>query len=273
MRRVKNFAQFINEAQGAPVYLKLWSRGPVVQALQDAITKLGFKLPKYGVDSIFGPETLKASQDTINAIAQLTNLSDIVSDDNVTAFSPEGLSQTQYNVVKLTGDQPQLVAALRPKIDAIIASQPAPAAVTQNHAGDNVPEAGDKAKNAYNFFVSKGYPAHVAAGIVANLKHESNFNVNAVGDGGQAKSLAQWHPDRQAYLQKQGFNLSDFGSALAAIDWELKNSETGAYNKLMRAQTAEEAAQIFDKFYERSSGSTTMSRMRTAGQYNTALAA
>lgn len=254
MNKVKSFTQFIVESQD-DLFVKLGDVGPQVQVLQQATTELGFNLPKFGIDSKFGPETLGAAQKTIQAIAELTNLSELVNDSNVTVFSPQGLTGLQYNVIRIVSGNQELVDQIKTKLGQTQSTQ---------SSAQQISSTGDKPKDAYNFFVAQGYPSHVAAGIVANIKHESNFNVNAVGDGGQAKGLAQWHPDRQNALRKAGFNLNDFNNSLQAIDWELKNSEKTAYAKLMQASTPQEAAQAFDHYYERSSGSTTNSRMRTA---------
>jgi hypothetical protein len=104
------------------------------------------------------------------------------------------------------------------------------------------------------FFMSKGYTREQAAGIVANLKAESGLKVGAVGDGGQAYGLAQWHPDRQAKF-KEVFGRDIKGSSLEQqmefVAWELKNSEAGAGNRLRSAKTAKEAGALVAQLYER----------------------
>src|SRR5260364_215450 len=55
---------------------------------------------------------------------------------------------------------------------------------------------------AVSFFEQKGWTHKQAAGIVANLKIESGLNPNAVGDGGKAYGIAQWHPPRQAEFRR-----------------------------------------------------------------------
>lgn len=121
----------------------------------------------------------------------------------------------------------------------------------------------DKAGEAYKFFVDKGYSPEIAAGIVGNIKHESDFNVSAVGDSGKARGLAQWHPDRYNRLKSQ-FDLSSFYGNLEAIDYELKTSESAALEKILKAKTPEQAAALVDKHFERSAGLSTKQRMNTA---------
>lgn len=112
----------------------------------------------------------------------------------------------------------------------------------------------EKERQALNYFVDRGYTKDQAAGIVGNLVQESNLNPNAVGDGGQAIGIAQWHPPRQADFKKAfGKDIKDstFEEQLAFIDWELKNTEKAANKYLQAATTPEEAASVFSKYYER----------------------
>ena len=125
------------------------------------------------------------------------------------------------------------------------------------------------AEEALKFFQSAGWTKEQAAGIVGNLQAESgkNLDTHAVGDGGKAKGIAQWHPDRQATFRKQmGTDIenSSLQDQLKFIDWELKNTEKSAGDKLRAATSAAQAAQIIDKNYERSSGAHLGNRMANA---------
>lgn len=125
------------------------------------------------------------------------------------------------------------------------------------------------AKAALNFFIGKGLTPAQAAGIVGNLQAESGMGINpgAVGDGGKAIGIAQWHPDRRANFErafKKPFGQSTFQDQLNFIWWELNNTERNAMNKLRSARSAEQAAAIFDQYYERSSGAHRNKRMRLA---------
>lgn len=108
---------------------------------------------------------------------------------------------------------------------------------------------------AIDFLVGKGWTKEQAAGIAANLQHESNFKVGAVGDGGKAYGIAQWHPNRQTDFQEyagkpiQGSSLED---QLGFVHHELtKGKERSAGNKLRLSTTAQEAGDIVSRFYER----------------------
>lgn len=110
------------------------------------------------------------------------------------------------------------------------------------------------AAEAIQFFQSRGWTREQAAGIAANIKAESNFKTNAVGDGGKAYGIAQWHPDRQKNFYKvfgKDIRQSTFQEQLAFIDWELRNTESRAGNSLRAASTAAEAAAIVQNQYER----------------------
>lgn len=107
---------------------------------------------------------------------------------------------------------------------------------------------------AMEFFRGRGWTAEQAAGIVSNLKRESNLNPSAVGDGGKAYGIAQWHPDRQAQFEKvygKPITESSLAEQLEFVDWELKNTEARAGNKLKNAKTAAEAGSIVSQDYER----------------------
>lgn len=112
-------------------------------------------------------------------------------------------------------------------------------------------------EEAQAFFESRGWTKEQAAGIVGNLVVESGLRTDAVGDGGRAYGIAQWHADRQSVFRNQygkDIRQSTFQEQLDYVDWELRNTEARAGNMLRGATTAEEAAAIVDKNYERSAG-------------------
>lgn len=126
----------------------------------------------------------------------------------------------------------------------------------------NLKPAGDSAHSgqAMQYFMSQGWTKEQAAGIVGNLQAESGANLdsNAVGDGGKAYGIAQWHADRQAnFTNKAKFGKiagSSFEDQLKFVQWELNNTESAAGKALKSARTPQEAAEIIDRLYERSAG-------------------
>ena len=108
---------------------------------------------------------------------------------------------------------------------------------------------------AINTLKSFGWSENQAIGLAANIKQESEFDPERVGDGGMAYGLGQWHADRQADFAKTfGKNIKDatFMEQLRFVQYELtKGKEQGAGNKLRQAQSAQEAAAIVSRYYER----------------------
>jgi hypothetical protein len=128
---------------------------------------------------------------------------------------------------------------------------------------------GANADAAMKFFMSAGWSKEQAAGIVGNLQVESgkDLNTTAVGDGGKAKGIAQWHPDRQATFKNvmgKDVMSATLEEQLRFVDYELKNTEKTAGDKLRAAATAAQAAQLVDSLYERSSGAAIGNRIASA---------
>ena len=110
------------------------------------------------------------------------------------------------------------------------------------------------AKTAQKILMDKGWTREQAAGIAGNLQAESGLKTTALGDNGKAKGIAQWHPDRQAQFEKlsgKKIEEASFEDQVNFVDWELKNTEKKAGEKLKTAKTAEDAAKLFEKHYER----------------------
>lgn len=130
-------------------------------------------------------------------------------------------------------------------------------------AGDVSPEAaawrashgGANKAAMMEFYKSKGWTPEQAAGIVANTFAESGGNPNAVGDGGQAYGLDQWHPDRQRnFARWAGHDIRDstLQEQMEFTHYELtQGSERLAGNALRNARSAREAGATVSRMYER----------------------
>lgn len=108
---------------------------------------------------------------------------------------------------------------------------------------------------AMKHFMDKGWSRAQAAGIVANLVKESRLKPGAIGDGGKAYGIAQWHPDRQAEFEKK-YGKSIRGSTVPEqmdfVHYEMtEGKERAAGERLKRSTTAEEAGAVVSKYYER----------------------
>ncbi len=130
------------------------------------------------------------------------------------------------------------------------------------------------AETAMKVLMDKGWTKEQAAGITANLAAESGFDTDATGDSGKAKGIAQWHPDRQKKFEEvNGKKLSDatLEEQVGFVDWELRNTEKKAGDKISTAATAEQAAALTERHYERSAlglkGGVQPERIANASKY------
>ena len=130
----------------------------------------------------------------------------------------------------------------------------------------------DNAKKAMEYFMKQGWTKEQSAGIVGNLQQESGKNLdpgaeNSIGMYG----IAQWDKTRRKQFEK-AMGKSIYGSSLedqlAFIQHELTEGKDGgakkAGRKLKSADTANEAASAFERYYERSGGSSLGKRIANA---------
>ncbi|MCA8195480.1 phage tail tip lysozyme [Burkholderia vietnamiensis] len=118
--------------------------------------------------------------------------------------------------------------------------------------------ADSKTADVVNSLMLKGWSRKQAAGIAANLWSESMYNPGAIGDGGKAYGIAQWHADRQdAFKKLFGIDIrkSTLDQQLQFVDYELRSgSDRGARqagNALMGVDNAAQAGAIVSRLYER----------------------
>jgi len=124
------------------------------------------------------------------------------------------------------------------------------------------------AATGFDYLTGAGWTPAQAAGILGNVGGESGFDPNAVGDGGLAYGLAQWHPDRQATFQSvMGFPIKG-SSALDQykfLNWELNNTEKAAGNALKGATNVYDATKtVMQKFERPADGSSLGKRLDQA---------
>nr|WP_304657632.1 phage tail tip lysozyme [Pseudomonas sp. Eb3] len=110
----------------------------------------------------------------------------------------------------------------------------------------------DGAGPVIDYLRSKGIDDNLAKGIAANVEAESGFNPNAVGDGGKAYGLLQWHPSRQAdfaaYLGKS-IRESTWQEQLDFAVYEAtKGKEKANWAKVENSQSPSEAASNYSKY-------------------------
>ena len=127
----------------------------------------------------------------------------------------------------------------------------------QKHAA-NLPTAVGRSgaqNRALAYFQSQGWTQAQAAGIAANINSESGYKPTAVGDGGQAYGLGQWHEDRQKNFAKwagHDIHKSTYDEQLGFYNYELtEGEERKAGNRLRSATTPYQAGAIVSQYDER----------------------
>jgi hypothetical protein len=159
----------------------------------------------------------------------------------------------------------QTVAAPSPRITPAV-YRPPPSAGPASQVGSTqvpalappseiqAPPGANPTQQLMSFFQSRGLSKIEAAGLVANATVESSLNPRAVGDGGHAIGIGQWHEDRAASFK------AAFGEDLRSASlmkqaefmlYELQHGEKSAGNRLAKAQSAGEAGAIISRYYER----------------------
>lgn len=111
------------------------------------------------------------------------------------------------------------------------------------------------------YLTEHGFTDVQAAGIMGNIQCESDFNPRAT-DGGHG--LFQWIGGRRSALYSFASDPWSIEDQLAFMIHELNTNEADAYQKFRMASTPEEAAYLWDVYYERSAGLSTGKRMKCA---------
>ena len=126
-----------------------------------------------------------------------------------------------------------------------------------------------KAKEIFDYLTTKHHLSPViASGILGNMQTESGLRTDAHNPSEGAIGLVQWEGPRRTQLEQfaksEGKPVTDWHVQVDFMMKELHGSESGAFAKLQTAETPMQAAAIFDKYYERSSGEARGQRMANA---------
>lgn len=124
------------------------------------------------------------------------------------------------------------------------------------------------AQKIWVFLTEHGFTDVQAAAILGNIQAESDFNPRAT-DGGLG--LIQWIGGRASNLRRYaGNSMWTIEGQLTFMIHELNTYESTAYAKLKAAKTPAEGAYVWDRYFERSAGWSTRTRMKNAVKwYNT----
>ena len=79
----------------------------------------------------------------------------------------------------------------------------------------------------YNYLSSKGYNKAAIIGILANIRAESSYKTDALGDGGTSYGICQWHNSRwdqlKSYCSQNGKDSTTMEGQLDFLMYELEN--------------------------------------------------
>jgi hypothetical protein len=139
-------------------------------------------------------------------------------------------------------------------------------------ANPHVPPAGPAAGRqnyALGVFTNAGYSQAQAAGIVGNLIAESGSHLDptAINPTSGMRGIAQWDTHRDMLFQRMyghPVTAGTFDEQLQFVAWELNNTEKGAGDALKEATTAQDAASIVERLYERANGEGRHARIANA---------
>lgn len=88
--------------------------------------------------------------------------------------------------------------------------------------------ASDRARQAYDYAIGRGMSPAAASAIVANIKHESNFDENVSHDGGIGVGILGWNGPRRAALESKYGPNPTYQQQLEFLHDELDGKFPGA---------------------------------------------
>lgn len=128
--------------------------------------------------------------------------------------------------------------------------------------------------HAMNRLVNElGIDPKAASGVVGGLMLESGGNTTDISPTAKnpnsgSYGIGQWLGSRQddlmAFAEETGGDPSDLDTQISFLIHELKGSENGALQEILKAQSPDEAGRLADKFYERSEGTDEIRNQKAA---------
>lgn len=114
-----------------------------------------------------------------------------------------------------------------------------------------------KVRTVVLYLVEKGLNNAAACGIAGNIKHESSFSTDAIGDSGTSFGICQWHNERGTRMKEMaGANWSNnLTGQLDYLWYELENNYSSLLQSLKNVENTESgcrsAADMFVRQFER----------------------
>ena len=128
--------------------------------------------------------------------------------------------------------------------------------------------------HAMNRLVNElGIDPKAASGIVGGLMLESGGDTTDISPTAKnpksgAYGIGQWLGSRQddlmAFAEETGGDPNDLDTQISFLIHELKGSENGALQEIIKAQSPDEAGRLADQFYERSEGTDEIRNQKAA---------
>lgn len=130
------------------------------------------------------------------------------------------------------------------------------------------------AMHAMNRLVNElGIDPKAASGIVGGLMLESGGNTTDISPTAEnptsgSYGIGQWLGPRKdelmAFAEETGGDPNDLDTQISFLIHELRGSESGALQEILKAQSPDEAGRLADKFYERSEGTDEIRNQKAA---------
>lgn len=221
-----------------------------VETLQILLQLLGYSLPIYGVDGLYGPETARAVEK-------------FKKDNGLDVKIPGATPQMLQTLMNKSKENPISPNDINRFIDPVVPDNKA------------VNTGGNDAMYAMEFFIKNGgYTPEQAAGIVGNLQAESGLDTSVVGDehlATQSFGIAQWRERRlrnlQRFAKKNNKSIDDLDTQLWFVLHELKTTHKKADKMIRSSDDVNYIAQVVQAKYEVSKPDSLPIRQKYANQY------
>ena len=119
-------------------------------------------------------------------------------------------------------------------------------------------EGGSVKRSVCLTLLASGFSMDATAGIMANMQRESNFKLDAIGDGGTSIGLCQWHAEEYTRLSNYcGNRMYTTECQLNFLLNELKNYRKKSYGYILENHSAYEMGRQFCYDYEMPAASQT----------------
>ncbi|WP_139785599.1 phage tail tip lysozyme [Cytobacillus gottheilii] len=241
----------------------------------EAAKKANEKLSKEYENSIYVSDKFKSALEALNL--------ELERQEAIQAKFPQHSKEYQSalkNELKLLEQKKKLLQDQAKSLNAQISSgkiqqtgiitQSAP---SSSPSTSSVATGGGNGATIWNFFKSKGFSDSIVAGIMGNLRMESNLNPNALNRSSGAFGIAQWLGGRKnslnSFARSRGSSSSNLSTQLDFLWQELQTTEKRTMNwiKSNPNASASQMAAMFDKLFERSEGTHVPQRQQYANQY------